>query len=131
MYTTLKEGYKVDTIYTDFSKAFDRVDNDILLYKLNQYFNLCQWIKAYLKEMTQMVQLGNHYSDPIIVTPDGPQGNHLGPVLFSLFVNDLACQFDDWLSVGDDIKILVELLENILEILSSWYPNNFMGINTG
>ena len=90
---SLDRGVQVDVIYTDFSKAFDQVDHSILLNKLKYYGidgSIFSWMKSYLTDHTQAVILQGVESDVIEVTSGVPQGSHLGPLLFSIFMNDFV-----------------------------------------
>ena len=106
----LEKGFQFDVVYTDFFKAFDRVNHDILLMKLNKigfHSNLLNWIRTYLKGRIQFVRINNFLSSPINVTSDVPQGSHLGPLFFLLFINDIPNVFlnSRCLMYADDLKI--------------------------
>ena len=79
-------------VFIDLKKAFDTVDHEILLYKLNHYgFRgfVNDWFSSYLNNRTQTAQVGQHISDKAIITCGVPQGSILGPLLFLLYVNDI------------------------------------------
>ena len=77
----------------DLSAAFDTVDHDLLLQRLERHFGLCgmlQWIRSYLSGRTFRVVYGDVMSFIVCVTCSVPQGSVLGPLFFILYIADLA-----------------------------------------
>ena len=73
-------------VFVDFQKAFDTVDHDILLEKLDRYGisgNTNKWFASYLKDRKQIVSILGHDSEERKLTHAVPQGSVLGPVLSS------------------------------------------------
>ena len=138
----LDGGGEVHAIYTDFSKAFDRVNHKILINKLETagiQGTLLEWLTSYLSDRFQTVKL-NDYRSKNIPNPSGvPQGSHLGPFLFLLFVNDISdCfRFAKFLCYADDLKcyLTISLLEDCIKLqsdldrLDEWCEINAMDLN--
>ena len=90
----LDSGGHIDMTYMqDMSKAFDKVDHELLIQKLQKEYgfggNLLRWFQYYLADRKQRVTVLGATSDVLPVTSGVPQGSILGPALFLLYVNSL------------------------------------------
>ena len=76
----------------DLQKAFDTVNHKILISKLRE-LGLDQvaikWFTSYLEDRTQIIEIGDTYSDSHSINSGIPQGSILGPLLFLIHVNDM------------------------------------------
>ena len=80
-------------MYLDLSKAFDTIDHNILLYKLEHYgFGgiVLDWFKSYLSNRTQYVYYNKCNSEKLDIICGVPQGSILGLLLFILYINDIV-----------------------------------------
>lgn len=80
-----------DMIFLDFTKAFDRVSHAELLFQLNKFVlpSSVNWISSYLSNRQMQVRVGHHLSQLQPLSAGVPQGSHLGPILFNLYINSL------------------------------------------
>ena len=119
---SLMNRKSVSIAYIDFKSAFDSLSHSKLLTKLTGYGikdNLFFWIKAFLTNRFQRVRLNATLSSLCSVSSGVPQGSVLGPLLFNIFINDIADKLDAGTSVklfADDLKLYTEF--------SNIHPNN-------
>ena len=93
LYKHIDSGNVVFSLFVDFRKAFDCVNHEILLSKLNT----CgvrgiaiDWFLSYLTNREQYVSINNVDSNPRVIQCGVPQGSILGHVLFLIFINDIT-----------------------------------------
>ena len=92
MYKSFKKRSQVDVAYTDLAKAFDTVNHRVLLRILEASgFGepLLSWFGSFLTNRKQWVKLFGVKSNIFSSTSGVPQGGHLSPILFLLFVNSV------------------------------------------
>ena len=98
---------QTDLILLDFSKAFDKVPHNRLIYKINYYgvrHSTNQWIANFLEGRTQQVLVEGVKSTTALVHSGVPQGSVLGPLLFLLYINDLP----DAVSEGSTTRLFAD-----------------------
>ena len=134
----IEKGYDIDVVYLDFKKAFDSVPHERLLNKLSAYGiqgNILNWVRAFLSNRIQRVRVGCTTSPPENVTSGIPQGSILGPILFTIFINDLPDTIESTCKIfADDTKIYntpsnSSTIQSDLEKLQTWSEKWQLGFN--
>ena len=120
----LQQGLNVDTIYLDFSKAFNKVDHGILLDKLEIIgikAKIKEWIASFLADRYQRVTVNGFLSDPMHVKSGVPQGSVIGPLLFLILISDIDYNIvSHTSSFADDTRLMKSILtEHDCSILQS------------
>ena len=128
----------------DLSKAFDTVNHNILLAKLNHYGiqgTANKLFKSYLSNRKQFVQINEHKSSTQNILCGVPQGSVLSPLHFLLFINDLhlCCPSGAVRIFADDtsiffscsnIKEVTSKAQEIMVQLNNWFHTNKLTLNT-
>ena len=132
-------------VFIDFEKAFDTVNHQILISKLNHYGIrevANKWFSSYLSNRYQMVSLNGVSSQRLPITCGVPQGPILGPLPFFLYINDIHLAVEQstiYHYAGDtnllysckSLKTLCKAINMDLQLLYEWLCANRLSLNTG
>ena len=130
-------------IFIDLQKAFDTVDHQILLKKLEHYGIrgiANNWFRSYLTNRKQFVSINGCNSTSQLMKYGVPQGSVLGPLLFLIYINDLnkAIKFCTTHHFADDTNLLyvdksmkkIQKYVNLdLKFLCKWLKANRISLN--
>ena len=140
---TLDNGKFGCGVFIDLQKAFDTVNHDILLSKLEHYGVrgvVLEWFKSYLSGRRQYVVVNNTSSDVLPINCGVPQGSILGPLLFLIYINDLPnvssklkfYLFADDTNIYSESENLGSLLQCVnreLKYVKRWLDVNRLSLN--
>ena len=143
----LQSSVCVIVLFLDFSAAFDTVDHDILINKLKNQFGITgtalKWFESFLVERLCCVSVDGILSCVKKVKCGVPQGSVLGPVLFSLYVQEVnkiidkygfnahmyADDIQIYLRCNDDVNSRMHVLKSCFEDIQSWAKSNYLKLN--
>ena len=132
-------------VFLDFSAAFDTIDHNILIKRLEYDYGIkdkaLSWISSYLLNRYYRVKVNNTISDPMRLSFGVPQGSILGPIFFSLYIPDIkkiAHSYNlDIHFYADDVQLYLKCNNNTdftdlikcLEEIQVWTNNNYLKLN--
>jgi hypothetical protein len=130
-------------ILLDFAKAFDTVNHEILLNKLEYYGirgTALKWFKSYLSDRMQCTEIGDTQSKLNYIKHGVPQGSILGPLLFLLYINDIVMSSPvfKFILFADDTSLFyshknkhdaINILNSELAKISQWLAANKLSLN--
>ena len=142
--TAIDEKKIVSGIFLDLTKAFDTVNHNILLAKLHNYGIrgvANDLLRSYLTNRYQYVSIGNTSSSKQPIKCGVPQGSVLGPLLFLIYINDIAnCSkigkiriFADDTSAfveGTKVNEVISNSEILMNDLNNWFKSNKLTLST-
>lgn len=140
-YRAVGNKKQLDVVYTDFGKAFDRLDHGLIaskMFSLGLHLNLVNFFISFLKGRLQFVEY-NGFKSSIYGIPSGaPQGSNLAPLIFAIFVNDITVNISsNCLLFADDLKLFRTInsatdcneLQNDIDTLERWCVINKLSLN--
>ena len=123
-------------VYLDLKKAFDTISHIKLLNKLLELGMdglTLDWFRSYLTERRQCVKLNNLISNTLPITYGVPQGSILGPILFSVYINDISDIVNCGIVLYADDTVIFhhdnDVLQSNLRRISDWCNENLLTIN--
>ena len=145
IYSNLNNGLYGIGIYLDLQKAFDTVNHEILLHKLEYYGirgNPLKWFESYLRNRKQFTKVNGVTSSLKTVECGVPQGSVLGPLLFLIYINDISKAFKTAVPklFADDTNIFIfhktketlfQIANTELESLENWLLANKLSLSIG
>lgn len=143
IYKNLDKSKPIIATFLDLAKAFDTVNHELLLEKLEKYGirgSVLELIRSYLSDRKQRVRIDDKTSTVKIINTGVPQGTILGPLFFIIYMNDLLIDMpkDTILSYADDTAIIVndnmwsqaqDKMNILLNKVAIWLAFNKLSLN--
>ena len=139
----IDNGKLAGALLTDLSKAFDCLNHELLIAKLEAYGfdqSSLSYIYSYLSDRKQRTKVNNSYSSWSNIKSGVPQGSILGPLFFNIYLNDIfyfvnKCDITNYAddttpyAVGTTMDTLLNSLEKDTKILIKWFRDNYFQLN--
>lgn len=151
IFSAVDQRKTVALILLDLSAAFDTVDHQVLLQRMQNKFGIgatvLKWMSSYLSAREQKVKVGDDVSTPKVMQCGVPQGSVLGPVLFSLYISPILditqqcgvethqyaddCQLYIAINTQDSdaVNAAKERLEKCVRDIANWMTANKLKLN--
>ena len=136
-------GKLAGALLTDLSKAFDCLNHELLIAKLEAYGfdkSSLEYIYSYLSNRKQRTKVNNSFSEWCGILSGVPQGSILGPLLFNIYLNDIfhfvnKCDIANYaddttpFTIDKTMDALLDSLEKDVNILNKWFQDNYLKLN--
>ena len=136
-------GKVAGALLTDLSKAFDCLNHELLIAKLEAYGfdqSSLEYIYSYLSNRKQRTKVNNSFSEWCSIISGVPQGSILGPLLFNIYLNDIFyfVKKSDIANYADDttpftmdktMDALLDSLEKDVSTIIKWFEHNYLKLN--
>ena len=139
----IDQGILAGALLTDLSKAFDCLNHELLIAKLESYglgHKSLAYIYSYLTDRKQRTKVNGSFSEWADISCGVPQGSILGPLLFNIYLNDIfffvkECDIANYAddntlyTTGSKIDTLLQNIYTDTCLLSKWFKGNFLQMN--